>query len=148
MSVCVCSFKAHNVRVHRAAANKLNNETRATRGSVCNALLSSRFSWQDDIHAENCRGNFAVVPFIKIKPDFCSSNSNAFGNPDRAMKNCRSAKLIKAETFDYWRVWFLGWEFDSRNRCNTVREIVIIVSARFDYRPAASRFVKRSNYNT
>jgi hypothetical protein len=29
-----------NGSVHRAAANKLNNETRATRGSVCNALLS------------------------------------------------------------------------------------------------------------
>ena len=28
-----------NVRVHRAAANKLNIENRATRGSVCNALL-------------------------------------------------------------------------------------------------------------
>ena len=29
-----------NVRVHRAAANKLNIKSRATRGSVCNALLS------------------------------------------------------------------------------------------------------------
>ena len=30
-----------NVRVHRVAANSLNIETRATRGSVCNALLSA-----------------------------------------------------------------------------------------------------------
>jgi hypothetical protein len=28
-----------NGSVHRAAANKLNIENRATRGSVCNALL-------------------------------------------------------------------------------------------------------------
>ena len=33
-------FKRYNVSVHRAAANKLNIENRATRGSVCNALLS------------------------------------------------------------------------------------------------------------
>jgi hypothetical protein len=36
----------YNGSVHRAAANKLNNETRATRGSVCNALLSeARVRW-------------------------------------------------------------------------------------------------------
>ena len=35
--------EADNVSVHRAAANKLNNENRATRGSVCNALLSRAY---------------------------------------------------------------------------------------------------------
>ena len=35
----VTMVSPHNVGVHRAAANKLNNENRATRGSVCNALL-------------------------------------------------------------------------------------------------------------
>ena len=38
------SAKRDNVRVHRAAANKLNIESRATRGSVCNALLSTALS--------------------------------------------------------------------------------------------------------
>ena len=33
-------LKTDNGSVHRNAANKLNNETRAARGSVCNALLS------------------------------------------------------------------------------------------------------------
>ena len=33
-------MESDNVSVHRAAANKLSIETRATRGSVCNALLS------------------------------------------------------------------------------------------------------------
>ena len=36
---CIC-VKRDNVSVHRAAANKFNNENRATRGSACNALLS------------------------------------------------------------------------------------------------------------
>ena len=35
-------LKRDNVNVHRAAANKLNIENRATRGSVCNVLLSRR----------------------------------------------------------------------------------------------------------
>ena len=33
------SLESDNVRVHRAAANSLNIETRATRGSACNPLL-------------------------------------------------------------------------------------------------------------
>ena len=40
MGVCGLKSERDNVRVHRAAANKLNIESRATRGSVCNALLS------------------------------------------------------------------------------------------------------------
>jgi hypothetical protein len=35
------SLRTHNVRVHRAAANDVDLKYRATRGSVCNALLSS-----------------------------------------------------------------------------------------------------------
>ena len=43
---CIAAFhidrthKPHNVRDHRAAANSLNIEARATRGAVCNPLLS------------------------------------------------------------------------------------------------------------
>lgn len=33
--------KRHNAWVHRAAANSIDFKTRATRGSVCNPLLSS-----------------------------------------------------------------------------------------------------------
>ena len=36
----IINLRSDNVNVHRAAANKLTNETRAARGSVCNALLS------------------------------------------------------------------------------------------------------------
>ena len=34
-------FKPNNVRVHRAAANSLNIDTRATQGFAYNALLSA-----------------------------------------------------------------------------------------------------------
>ena len=38
-------LESDNVRVHRAAANKLNNKNRVTRGSVCNALLCRGLSY-------------------------------------------------------------------------------------------------------
>ena len=47
----------YNVRVHRAAANKLNIETRATRGSVCNALLCRVFR---AAHRFGCKEIFFV----------------------------------------------------------------------------------------
>ena len=43
---CIAAFhierthKPHNGNDHRAAANSLNIEARATRGAVCNVLLS------------------------------------------------------------------------------------------------------------
>ena len=39
-------WKLHNVWVHRVAENRLNIESRATRDSVCNPLLScDQVSW-------------------------------------------------------------------------------------------------------
>ena len=50
-------MKSDNVSVHRTAANKLNNETRATRGSVCNALLSNLVA---PVQLFNSRGFFTI----------------------------------------------------------------------------------------
>ena len=52
-----------NGNVHRAAANKLNIQNRATRGSVCNALLSGGL----DSFIMDCRRCLLAGP-LKIKP--------------------------------------------------------------------------------
>ena len=43
-----------NVNVHRAAANKLNIESRAARGSVCNVLLSRGSVSESLLHFCDC----------------------------------------------------------------------------------------------
>ena len=64
-----------NVRVHRAAAHSLNIETRATRGSVCNPLLSggydsvstSGLSFTGDSVCDDWSIFSRVLPLVQIK---------------------------------------------------------------------------------
>ena len=58
-------IERYNVRVHRATANKLNIENRATRGSVCNALLCRGSVPHDDPVYIIVSLNLAVVRSVR-----------------------------------------------------------------------------------
>ena len=70
------SVKRYNVRVHRAAANKLNIENLATRGSACNALLCRGFSQLSQSVGQFClkfRDRWRVLP-VDVFVEFRRSN--------------------------------------------------------------------------
>ena len=70
-------LKRYNVRVHRAAANKLNIETRAARGSVCNALLC-RDSVRSGVPFPFSRWQFADILESQSGGDFRNRDHTKF----------------------------------------------------------------------